>query len=203
MALDPRATSELFRLKLLGVLTDAQVEAGHRMAEVYARYEKFHGLRRSCKSPVYLASFGMPGVADERMDNASLKRVEKIERRATKAFEKLQEEIPAYPVEARGTLETLCVENSRISSVHHRDLGVMLTRLAQYFELAPRPKNQTGFRTAPYHRWGSGNDTLKRKSTQQTKPAAPKFEVQEGRCRPGSLRQGPAEAPPRHDARRD
>lgn len=153
MALDPRATSELFRLKLEGALTDVQVEAGHRMAEVYAQYERLKGLRRSAASPVYLASFGGAGVAEERMDDAHLDRHVKQLRRATRAWLKLQEALPAWPPEAKGMVERVCVDNGRIVSCHYGDLQALLQRLAVYFELVAQPRNGAPVATAPHHKW--------------------------------------------------
>ena len=55
----PYAGTVLGRLSIFGLLADAEVEAGFRVAEIVGRYERLSGApRRTCASPAYERGFG-------------------------------------------------------------------------------------------------------------------------------------------------
>ena len=55
----PYAGTVLGRLSIFGLLADAEVAAGFRVAEIVGRYERLSGApRRTCASPAYERGFG-------------------------------------------------------------------------------------------------------------------------------------------------
>lgn len=68
---DPRLSSELSRLNLFGELTIVQTTAGHRVGEIYGRFERAHGRRRSVRSPSYERAFGADSSADDDREEAA------------------------------------------------------------------------------------------------------------------------------------
>jgi hypothetical protein len=145
----PYAGTVLGRLSIFGILTDAEVEAGFRVAEIVGRYERLSGApRRTCASPAYESGFGFAFDAHVRADADMVKRFERRVRRVRRAYEHLVDHLPDN---GRDALFTVCVEDREINSLLHKDLQVLLRRLAVTFGFAaaPRePKAKAGRRRA-------------------------------------------------------
>lgn len=132
--LDPRLTTELGRLALHDELSSAEVSAGFRIAEIYARYEKFHGLVRSAGGSSFFRQF----VADAEKpidikDRDILYEFEREreEEEAKAEFELLQEHMPASH---RGFVEQLCVDNRPINPHVLRGVRSVLKYFAELFK---------------------------------------------------------------------
>jgi hypothetical protein len=130
LGIDRRLGSEVGRLSLLGELTDTEAAAAFLVAEIYGRFERAEGRRRSARSPSYeIGQGGEPGeMADE----------EQRARRARKQFFRLQACLPAYPGGGRTVLEQVCCEDRSINSRHLDDLRGLLARVAAEFGLAAK-----------------------------------------------------------------
>jgi hypothetical protein len=135
----PYAGTVLGRLSIFGILSDAEVEAGFRVAEIVGRYERLSGApRRTCASPAYERGFGFAFDAHERADANLAKRFERRVRRARRAYEHLLDHIPS----GRDALFTVCVEDREINSLLHRDLQTLLRQLAVSFGFAAAPRRR-------------------------------------------------------------
>jgi hypothetical protein len=144
----PYAGTVLGRLSIFGLLTDAEVEAGFRVAEIVGRYERVSGApRRTCASPAYERGFGFsldgPLLADANL----ARRFERRVRQARRAYEHLLDRIPEC---ARDAVLTVCTEDREINSLLHKDLAAVLHQLAVTFGFAaaPRARRARGRRTA-------------------------------------------------------
>lgn len=122
--LDPRITSQIGRLRIARQLTDSQAGAADRIGQVYGKYERDHGVRRSARSPSYQIGRGGAGRA----------RTEAEISETNADYHKIQACIPLVPREARDVIEQLCVENRVISSWHLPDVRVILDRVHAKFE---------------------------------------------------------------------
>jgi hypothetical protein len=149
----PYAGTVLGRLSIFGLLTDAEVEAGLRVAEIVGRYEKLSGApRRTCASPAYESGFGFMFEAYEGADASLVKRFEGRVRRARRAYEHLLDHIPEGGREA---LFTVCVEDREINSLLHKDLQMLLRRLAASFGFIAAPRERKP-KAAPRRRMEAG-----------------------------------------------
>ena len=115
MGMDPRLGTELGRLALHDELTSAEVSAGFRIAEIYYRFEHFHGRSRSAGGSSFFKQF----VADlEKPVDVKHRDIlheinrEEAEREARDDFDLLQHYMPPT---ARSMVEQLCVDNRAIS----------------------------------------------------------------------------------------
>jgi hypothetical protein len=84
------------------LLTERQVSAAFRVADIYGRFEKLHGKRRSSVSPSYL--IGRSGSTDravERMTAEELGEAERRDSATAAAFRDLQDHIPDRPAGSR------------------------------------------------------------------------------------------------------
>jgi hypothetical protein len=129
----PYAGTVLGRLSIFGILSDAEVEAGFRVAEIVARHERCCGApRRSAASPAYQRSYGTALDPQDAADDA---------RRARRAARKFQLLIDEVPDRGRDPLFTVCVDDQEINSLLHKDLQAVLRRLAVSFGFAPGQKS--------------------------------------------------------------
>ena len=136
----PYAGTVLGRLSIFGVLADAEVEAGFRVAEIVGRYERLSGApRRSCASPAYERGFGFSLEGHVLADANLARRFERRVRQARRAYEHLLDHIPER---ARDALLTVCVEDREINSLLHKDLAAVLRRLAVAFGFAAAPRER-------------------------------------------------------------
>jgi hypothetical protein len=129
-ALDPIHATEIGRLSYLGEITASQAAAGFRIAEIYGRYERSIGRRRSARSPSYEIGFG-PG-AEEVANEVEAARA----RSAAREWARLQDLIPPFPPIAKALLEALCVEDHAISQLHLPGVCTLLDRVAAAFGTA-------------------------------------------------------------------
>src|SRR5215467_11755709 len=124
----PYAGTVLGRLSIFGVLADAEVEAGFRVAEIVGRYERVSGApRRTCASPAYERGFGFSLDGHLLADGNLARRFERRVRQARRAYEHLIDHVPER---ARDAVLTVCVEDREINSLLHKDLAAVLRTLA-------------------------------------------------------------------------
>ena len=136
----PYAGTVLGRLSIFGLLADAEVEAGFRVAEIVGRYERVSGApRRTCASPAYERGFGFSLEGQVLADANLARRFERRVRQARRSYEHLLDHIPAR---AREALFTVCVEDREINSLLHKDLAAVLRRLAVAFGFAAAPRER-------------------------------------------------------------
>ncbi len=133
-AAHPYAGTVLGRLSIFGALSDAEVEAGFRVAEIVGRYERLTGLpRRAVASPAYEHGYGGGPDPYASGDAALIARYERRVRGAVKAYERLIDQVPAR---GRDALFTVCVDDCEINSLLHPDVQQVLRRLAASFGFA-------------------------------------------------------------------
>ena len=136
----PYAGTVLGRLSIFGLLSDADVEAGFRVAEIVGRYERVSGApRRTCASPAYEQGFGLSLDVNMLADANLARRFERRVRQARRAYEHLLDHVPER---ARDALFTVCVEDREINSLLHKDLSHVLRRLAVAFGFAAAPRGR-------------------------------------------------------------
>ena len=127
--LDPRLTSQVGRLRIKRLLTDAQAAAADLVGRVYGRYERLHGKRRAARSPSY--EFFTPALRDRQEDPEWAAQVEADWRR-------LQECMPPVPRDARDVVEQLCVENRAVSALQlNAIIYRVLNEVSVAFDLGP------------------------------------------------------------------
>jgi hypothetical protein len=105
LGLNPLIGTQLGRLGFLDILTPAEVATGFRIAEIYGRYERAIGRRRSVASPSYEMGRGRDTAAPESEE------ARERAQDAARAFGALQAEMALAPRGVRGALEELCVED--------------------------------------------------------------------------------------------
>jgi hypothetical protein len=136
----PYAGTVLGRLSIFGLLADAEVEAGFRVAEFVGRYERVSGApRRTCASPAYERGFGFSLDKQVLADANLARRFERRARHARRSYEHLLDHIPER---ARDALFTVCIEDREINSLLHNDLQAVLRRLAVVFGFAAAPRER-------------------------------------------------------------
>ena len=134
----PYAGTVLGRLSIFGMLADAEVEAGFRVAEIVGKYERLSGApRRTCASPAYERGFGFSLDAHVLADENLARRFERRVRQARRSYDHLMDHIPES---ARDALFTVCVEDREINSLLHKDLQAVLRQLAVSFGFASAPR---------------------------------------------------------------
>jgi hypothetical protein len=143
----PYAGTVLGRLSIFGLLADAEVEAGFRVAEIVGRYERVSGApRRTCASPAYERGFGFSLEGQVTADANLARRFERRVRQARRSYEHLLDHVPQR---ARDALFTVCVEDREINSLLHKDLQTVLRQLAVSFGFAAAPRERRGARRRP------------------------------------------------------
>src|SRR6185369_8223603 len=145
---------ELSRLSMMGELTLAQTAAGMRLAEIYGRFERSIGRRRSAASPAYAIGHGDPDLAEDRMTDEQLTQLAETRARARQAFLDLQEDLPVYPPRARALVEALCVEDRPLEPLALEEAKAVLDHLVRAFgpkwrEKKPGPGRPQRSRPAP------------------------------------------------------
>lgn len=139
---DRRLGSVLGRMhtRFGGVLSDAELEAGFRYAEIVGAYEKAKGHpRRASQSASF--EWGRKGVTDIDMD--ALRRMDpevadKIERRVVRAhraiqtqYDRAQTQIPHFPILIPTLVEQVCCNDEPIPVGHHPMVKRILRNLAE------------------------------------------------------------------------
>lgn len=132
--LNPQLGTEIGRLVFHGKLTTAEAAAASRIAEIYGRYERIAGVRRSVKSPSYMVGFG--GRDQHETAGDVLYSI-----RARKQYDKLSEHIPLFPKELRSRLEDLCVEDRVLGWSELQDVRALLRKLAEVFHMTASPSS--------------------------------------------------------------
>jgi hypothetical protein len=122
---NPQLWSEVGRLAFHGQITDIEAAAATQVAEIYGRYERSQGLRRSVASPSYTTGFDDGDFREENPEDV------RRSRRAKRHFNKLQMAIPTP--RARAVIEQLCVDDRPIGPANLADARILLRRLAVTF----------------------------------------------------------------------
>jgi hypothetical protein len=125
---NPQLGSEVGRLFFHGQITDVEAAAASQVAEIYGRYERSQGLRRTVASPSYESGIDDCDFNEENPDD--LLRA----RRAKRYFHELQRAIPSFT--ARAVLEQLCVDDHPIGPIDLMDARKLLRRLAVLFRIS-------------------------------------------------------------------
>jgi hypothetical protein len=154
MGEDSRLGCELSRLSMMGELTLAQTAAGMRLAEIYGRFERSIGRRRSAASPAYAIGHGDPDLAEDRMTDEQIAQLAETRGRVRQAFLDLQEDLPVYPPRARALVEALCVEDRPLEPPALEEAKAVLDHLVRAFgpkwrDKKPGPGRPQRSRTAP------------------------------------------------------
>jgi hypothetical protein len=144
LGLDRRLGSEIGRLALHGELTDTEATTAFLVAEIYGRYERGEGTRRSARSPSYEIGHGA--------DHGETGDQERRARRARKQFARLQACLPAFPPRPRAILELLCCEDRRINSLELPEIRRLLHVVAVEFGVATGLVPSTRRQKAHVHR---------------------------------------------------
>jgi hypothetical protein len=127
---NPQLGSEVGRLSFHGQITPVEAEAASIVADIYARYERSVGLRRSAASPSFVMHSDVPDYTEETEGDVLRAR------RAKWHYDKLQKAIPSP--RARAILEKLCVDDQPIGPIDLMDARIILRRLAEVFGILPR-----------------------------------------------------------------
>jgi hypothetical protein len=146
LGVDPRLATVIGRMGMFKELSEAEVDAGFRIAEVYGRYEGMKGIpRRTAASPSYERGFGAKDILLDRLSPDELKRHNKSVRRAEKAFDQVQNWIGNQ----QALIERVCVLNEEPGPIHKGMLAAVLHNVAIQMGLisetkaAPKPKAPT------------------------------------------------------------
>lgn len=146
LGIDPRLSTVLGRMGCFRELSEAEVDAGFRIAEVYGRYEHLKGIpRRTAASPSYERGFGAKDLMLDRLSPDELKRHKKAVRRAEKAFDQVQNWIGNQ----YALIERVCVLNEEPGPVNKGMLAAVLHEVAIQMGLisetkaTPKPKAPT------------------------------------------------------------
>ena len=100
----PMLETQVGRMLFLGELRPIDMDTAHRMAEIYGRYDRAMGRRRSAASPAYEA--GRAGRGAFESEDAAARAAA-----AMRAYGDLQAELRLCPRGVRAPLEELCVED--------------------------------------------------------------------------------------------
>lgn len=131
-AANPLLGSQLGLLRLSGVLTDREMSAGVKYAEVVGRYFRLKGLPSpSVKSPSYQRGFGLSLAADP--DPEAIARAEKNYKSARAALER-------FGKATLNAVESVAVFDASLASTSHAALTSGLSMLAQHFGLTGRAR---------------------------------------------------------------
>lgn len=131
LGMDPRLGTVLGVMNLRKELSDAEVAAGWKAAEVVGRYEMLKGIpRRHSASPSYESGFGAKAADPDKMDPDQRKRHERAVRRATKAYDQLVNKLDR---ESWALVERVCCDDEHIAPVLKVKLGEVLHRLATHY----------------------------------------------------------------------
>jgi hypothetical protein len=122
---NPQLGSEVGRLAFHGQITVTEAAAASQIGEIYGRYERSQGLRRSVASPSYITGFDDRDFSEETPEDVLRAQ------HAKRHFDKLQMAIPTP--KARAVLEQLCVDDQPIGPASLMDARVLLRKLAVTF----------------------------------------------------------------------
>jgi hypothetical protein len=127
--------TQIGRLLFLGEIELAQAQVAWKIAEIYGRYDRAMGRRRSAASPSYEVGRGRDTAATESDDEADRSRT------AVRRFNRLQDEIRAIsPIGLASVLEELCVNDLVCPPGTLLTVKVALDRLAESLGLRGRKR---------------------------------------------------------------
>jgi hypothetical protein len=150
---DPKWGSELSRLSVHEVFTNAQTAAGFRIGEIYHRYHRLKRLRTSPKSPNYEGSAGgSSDLAEERMTGEQLAEFEATVRKAEAEWCRIDAALDLLGRDIRTAVIELCVHDRAILATLHADVAKFLDAMSLRFAdkaQKPRRKGAPLSRAAP------------------------------------------------------
>lgn len=122
----PILETQIGRLLFLGEIDELQARVAWKIAEIYGRYDRAMGRRRSAASPAYEVGRGR---------DTGFESEEEAERSAAavKRYTRLQDaigEVMSWPATGRTALEELCIEDRVIPAAWLLEVKVLLERLA-------------------------------------------------------------------------
>lgn len=166
LIIDPKFGCEIGRLEASKELNSVHVTAAHKVGEIYGRYERFSGKRRSTKSPSYQSGQGSSGADDDRLTQEQRDTLAEIEGAAFRSFQALSGEMQKFPRSLRDMVEQLCVDDRAVNPTRLSDLRSALDTLARFFGTT------TSAKRAPHaHR------SLTRAVRSTAKPAKPRVDL--------------------------
>jgi hypothetical protein len=155
---DARFGTEVGRLSMRGELSATHAAAAFRLADVYGRFERYKGLRRSTGSPSYMVASSSVAddeaveaitpemlarsMAEELLEPEQLADLEERIRRATERFKKLQEFMRTYPRNVVAALELLCIDDVPVNSEMLDNMRAALEELAGFFRIKAAPREE-------------------------------------------------------------
>src|ERR1700730_2210891 len=138
IGMNPDLGSEIARLYLFGVLTEAEASAGRLYAEICGRFQRYHGLTRaSAASPAYERGYGREDEVERNIRTGTILAYERRAKAAKKAWSKLQRAIPNAPA-AFDLLNRVCVLNEHAAERDHAALKLLLRKVSDAFGLGGR-----------------------------------------------------------------
>lgn len=162
---DVRFGSELGRLSLRGEITAHEASAGFRLADIYGRFERYKGKRRSAASPSYMVASSPVGnddsveaitpemlarsMAEELLDAEQLTALEANITVAAARMEKLQKFMRQLPSNTIAALELLCVEDRMVNPLIMEDVRIALDMIAGFFRAKAAPKEKEKKKAEP------------------------------------------------------
>lgn len=129
----PEIANQVGMLVFRDVLNESQGATAHDIGEIYHRYNRLQPYaRRFARSPNYERS---GGEAPDITETGSLEMIEELQRRIAEAKAEWDLVQKCYPHQrAREFIEELCVYDRTIHSSYHRDLRVVLDKVAERLE---------------------------------------------------------------------
>lgn len=132
---DPKLGCEIGRLHFAHKMTATEVEMAAHAAQIYGRYERTVGLKRSNRSPSYEVGYGGGGEVAENDRDAQARR----------SWSELQSQLPLSPPWLQGVFEHLVVEDRHIGDEHLVEVRALLQELARFYK-SPSEKRKQGHR---------------------------------------------------------
>lgn len=132
---NPILESQVGRLLFLGELELEQAQTAWRIAEIYGRYDRAMGRRRSAASPSYEIGHGLV-----RRGNGREESEDDAERKTTavRRFGNLQAEIRLCPRGVKPAIEELCIEDRACPAGWLPQVKIALSILAEALGLRRR-----------------------------------------------------------------
>lgn len=139
--LDPRMTSQIMRWRVKKLLTDSQAAAADKIGQIYGRFERLHGVKRSTRSPSYEYSTAGEQEPRVKIDGnwyyPGDREYDDWARGIDEEWGDLQKLMPARDRDVRDAIEALCVENRAISSFQLRLCYPALNEVSEQWGLGP------------------------------------------------------------------
>lgn len=153
---DPKLGCEIGRLHFAHKMTATEVEMAAHAAQIYGRYERLSGLKRSSKSPSYEIGYGRGGETAENDRDGQ----------ATRSWRELQSQIPLFPPWLQGAFEQLVIEDRHIGDNELKEVRALLCDLARFYKSSSE-KRKSGPRPQRLEKPSTGATKLPRSSIER------------------------------------